>query len=246
MKDSQPVRTKPVGIVAAVAALLIAVGGGVTWWTLSSRRSGEPEVIAPIPSERSRQTPEPIPVPLPEAEQPQTIPVPTPEAEQPTTAPVPTPEAEQPGTIAEPVETTVEIYQLEEQNGQIAWVPQPIQLEENNSSAVLEVAFEQLLAQQSTEKRFSEIPPNTQILSVQAESDQVYIDLSPDFTQGGGSASMIGRLGQVIYTATSLNPDAKVWISVGGQPLEILGGEGLEVPQPATRKNFEEEFLGSW
>jgi spore germination protein GerM len=79
-------------------------------------------------------------------------------------------------------------------------------------------------------------------LSVQADSNEVYVDLSPQFTTGGGSASMIGRLGQVIYTASSLNPDAKVWISVGGKPLEILGGEGLEVPQPATRKNFEAEF----
>ena len=73
-------------------------------------------------------------------------------------------------------------------------------------------------------------------------SKGVYLNLSDAFTQGGGSESMMGRLGQILYTASSVDPNMPVWISVEGKLLETLGGEGLMLEQPITRQWFKENF----
>jgi spore germination protein GerM len=89
---------------------------------------------------------------------------------------------------------------------------------------------------------YSAIPESTKVLSSTSKNKEIRINLSQDFTKGGGSASMQGRIIQVLYTATTLEPDAKVYLSVEGKPLKYIGGEGLEVPQPMTRKDFALEF----
>ncbi len=144
------------------------------------------------------------------------------------------------------VEHNINLYRLRlNQTSEIEWVSTPVILQaDNSSSAILAAAFNHLLAEPESGQLYSEIPPGTQLLSLTTEPEAVYIDLSTEFTRGGGSASMVGRLGQIIYTATSLNSQAQVWISVAGQPLEVLGGEGLEILQPTTRQTFEVEILG--
>ncbi|MEO0948486.1 MAG: GerMN domain-containing protein [Cyanobacteria bacterium J06641_5] len=89
----------------------------------------------------------------------------------------------------------------------------------------------------------STIPAETKVLGLTTEADgNIRVNLSSEFESGGGSASMKGRLAQVLYTATSLDEDAGVWFEVNGQPLETLGGEGLVIAQPLTREEFEAEF----
>ena len=79
-------------------------------------------------------------------------------------------------------------------------------------------------------------------MGLKSENDEVHVNLSEDFTSGGGSTSMMGRVGQVVYTATTLNPKAKVYIDVNGKPLDVLGGEGVELQQPLTRESFQKNY----
>jgi spore germination protein GerM len=110
----------------------------------------------------------------------------------------------------------------------------------------LTIAIKQLLAAQPRDDLTSTIPKGTKLLSLQVRADGVHVDLSPEFRSGGGSTSMIYRVAQVVYTASSLDPNAKVFISVGGQSIDNnhpLGGEGLTLQQPTTRAQFAADFL---
>lgn len=134
----------------------------------------------------------------------------------------------------------LEVYWLDN-NLQLVATPVSIQ-KANNKETSLENLFKVLLAGKPEGNNGTTIPDGTKILSLKVAKDGIHLNLSPEFLSGGGSDSMTGRLGQIIYTATSLNPDAEVWIDVNGQPLEELGGEGILVEQPMTRKLFQESF----
>ncbi len=102
--------------------------------------------------------------------------------------------------------------------------------------------METLLAGPSSKAETTTIPSGTKLQRIESRNDGIHVDLSSEFTKGGGSTSMTARVAQVLYTATTLNPDADVWLSVNGKPLEVLGGEGLMLDQPITRKSFERDF----
>jgi spore germination protein GerM len=154
---------------------------------------------------------------------------------------------EKPKVVQKPqsnlIQSQAKVYWLSPKADNLDFVATSVSVQKSaNKDQVLQTALEQLLSQTPNAPATTAIPTGTQLLSLKVNSQGVYLNLSAAFTQGGGSESMAGRLGQVLYTASSLDPNMPVWISVEGKPLETLGGEGLMIDQPITRQWFKENF----
>jgi spore germination protein GerM len=249
MKDGQEVRhVSTTALIAGVCGLALVTGGGIAWWTASRSPTADTQSSAPTTAPALSPTPAQspaviIPVPPPNAAQvPQ---VQTPQAQRPTplASQALAPKSPQPKPLQQADAQTVQVYWVKDAIGKFEAVPTKVAVKQaDKPDATLQAAFNTLLAGPKNATVSSEIPKGTKLRSLSVKNDEVYVDLSREFTAGGGSSSMTSRLGQVIYTATSLKPNTKVWISVDGKPLELLGGEGLEVAQPSTRQSFDKNF----
>ncbi len=139
------------------------------------------------------------------------------------------------------VDGQLAVYWIESKKNKLIAVPIAVKAKSNDQA--IASLINTLTSEKPPETElYSAIPANTKILNVSSKDQEIRINLSQDFTKGGGSASMQGRIIQILYTATSISPEAKVYLSVEGKPLKYIGGEGLEVPQPMTRKDFALEF----
>lgn len=216
-------RIVPLGVVVAISAVVLAAGSATAWWTWTTTRAKAP---TPAPTALTQDDPQVLL--SPDSAVPSTVP-------QPTTNP-----SAQPSPVAE---QTVQVYWLKDVGDRLELSPTSVTLQAApQADTTLEAAFEQLLKGPAEPSVASTIPSPTKLRSLEIRQDGIHVDLSKDFTMGGGSASMTGRLAQVIYTATTLDPSAKVWLSVEGKPLDVLGGEGLLVDQPMTRAIFMQNF----
>jgi spore germination protein GerM len=141
-------------------------------------------------------------------------------------------------------EQTANIYLLKNNGKNFVLTPLPVKIaaSKDKPDEFLSATFNSLVIARNDGDTSSVIPPGTKILGVKVEKDAVRVNLSEQFTSGGGSASMIGRLGQVVYTATTLKPTSQVYIEVNGKQLDVLGGEGLELEQPLTRESFDKNY----
>jgi len=86
----------------------------------------------------------------------------------------------------------------------------------------------------------STIPEGTELLGVEVSEGVAYVDVSIEFGTGGGSLSMMGRVAQVVYTATRFPGVESVRFFLEGAPLDVLGGEGLIIDEPQTRAAWVE------
>ena len=138
----------------------------------------------------------------------------------------------------------VEVYWLNPQDDSIQLAANTMTFQKSvKSKRVLETALETLFAEPpKNSAHTTAIPPGTKLLGVDVDDKGIHVNLSKEFTSGGGSASMSSRLAQVIYTATSSSEADRVWINVEGKPLKNLGEEGLIITQPMTREDFKDNF----
>lgn len=146
----------------------------------------------------------------------------------------------------QPAKFSPQMYRLAIVDNRIRLIPETIQTRVASPEIALKQALEKLLAQSPTFDPTTTIPQQTRLLNLHTNKQGIYVDLSPEFAQGGGSSSMIYRVAQILYTATSINPQAPVFLSIAGKPLNDnypLGGEGLTLEYPLTRQQFNQDFL---
>ena len=103
-------------------------------------------------------------------------------------------------------------------------------------------AMESLIAGPDTQEQAaavgSQIPAGTQLLGLNVDNGVATVDLTSEFESGGGSASMNMRIAQVVYTLTQFPTVKGVLFQLDGQRVDVLGGEGVIVDQPVTRKDY--------
>lgn len=88
----------------------------------------------------------------------------------------------------------------------------------------------------------TEIPMDTRLLGIAIQDDgTAIVDLSGDFEAGGGSASMLMRVAQVVFTVTQFNTVDQVQIRIDGENVDAIGGEGVMVDEPLSRADFEDQ-----
>lgn len=222
------------GMLLSFTVLLLAVSSVGTWWTARTQPStllparSTPAQMEKTGASTARST---MKVPLTSTAPPSVNP------------PIASTHQTLPETTL-PTPTTV--YWLQTRGNAIHLAPIPILRGSHQSEeSALTQAIAYLFANPTQFGLSSTIPVGTKLLSLRVRSTGIYIDVSREFERGGGSESMIYRVAQVLYTATSLDPDAKVYLSIEGQQIDDnhpLGGEGLILTEPLTRQQLAKEF----
>ena len=236
-KNSQGLKLAFAGVIAAA----VAAGSGVAWWGSQAPDDAvqlpvEPAIEQPVAGEATPSNPVADPTAQPGVDE-------SPTAETPAVAndggDAGEAVAPRPDSSASAERTGPSVYWIGTDDNQVQYDAQRVAVAPNaDGETQLRQAMDELLAGSDA----TAIPQGTKLLGAELKGQDVYVDLSGEFTEGGGSAAMAARLGQVIYTATAIEPDAQVWISVEGEPLTELGGEGLLIDQPLNVANFERDF----
>ena len=107
-------------------------------------------------------------------------------------------------------------------------------------TAALRLLLEGPSAVERTGDVSTAIPAGTRLLGLDIEGGTATVDLTSEFESGGGSASMFGRLAQIVYTLTEFETVKRVRFALDGEPVDVFSGEGIVLDEPVTRDAYEE------
>lgn len=105
--------------------------------------------------------------------------------------------------------------------------------------ASVEALLEGPTAEEAGDGLTSSIPPGTRLLDIGIDGSTATVDLSGEYESGGGSASMFGRLAQVVFTVTQFASVEDVSLRIDGDTVEVFSSEGIVLDRPQTRDDYE-------
>lgn len=110
---------------------------------------------------------------------------------------------------------------------------------------IARAAVEQLLEGPDEEETAgglgTSIPAGTRLLDVAIANSVATVDLSGEFDDGGGSASMFTRLAQVVFTLTQFPTVEGVRLRLDGEDVETFSSEGIGLDGPQERADYEDQ-----
>ncbi|MEO7664385.1 MAG: Gmad2 immunoglobulin-like domain-containing protein [Candidatus Limnocylindrales bacterium] len=209
----------------SVAARLLALGGTIF---LLAACAGGPGSVGPVIT-RAPETNAP-------SDSPTGIPSSPPDG-TPVPSDIPTQAPGSPGPTAAPTPagtTDVKIYLL--LGGQLVAVQRHVP----QTVAVGRAALEALIDGPATTESALQttVPSGTLVLGLVIKDGLATVDLSREFEAGGGSASMFGRLAQVVYTLTQFPTVDRVAFELDGEPVTVFSGEGIVLDHPSVRADY--------
>lgn len=141
--------------------------------------------------------------------------------------------------VTRPSPATVTVYFVRDDGTAGTVVPVTRTVRARGTAPLAAAALRALLAGPTEAERASglttAIPAGTGLRSVRLERGAVIADFSRSVESGGGSASMLGRFWQIVYTATQFPDASRVRILIDGQQRESMGGEGVLIDKPIAR-----------
>jgi hypothetical protein len=90
------------------------------------------------------------------------------------------------------------------------------------------------------------IPVGSQLLDLSIANGVATVNLSSEFESGGGSASILTRLGQVVYTVTQFPSVKSVLFQVEGQTASAFSSQGVVLDKPVGRADYVQLLPAIW
>ncbi|HEX2155106.1 MAG TPA: GerMN domain-containing protein [Acidimicrobiia bacterium] len=81
-------------------------------------------------------------------------------------------------------------------------------------------------------------PADSLLLGLRIDGSTAVVDMSVEFESGGGSAAVLGRLAQLVYTLTEFDNVDRVRLLLDGEEVEHFSGEGVFVGEELSRADF--------
>ena len=109
----------------------------------------------------------------------------------------------------------------------------------------LNTAFRELVAGPSAEELgqgvASRLPADVKIFSLRVQGKTAIINFNRQLgSHPGGAAQLQGMLKQIVYTATEIPGIEKAWVWLEGKTQIVLGGEGLVLDRPLSRRDLSD------